>query len=327
MNPAWLPSRKGGGQNLYRGGLIAAPGPFLKRSLKQLNSLLSRSISRIIAEASFPIFRRFLSLLLVLGTLSPLYGETGTFSEVHIHLSWSAVQGNRGYVVQLQDESQTRLLQETKVKSESVDLIVKPGQYFIRISALNKFGKSSAWTPWKSFSVTGKTENQTLDAVEKEEESIERETEFSFFSPAHFVPGLTRMSHGSPLAGSLFAGLFVASTAYGISEGQRATAIAHEPMNDPVLLSLLLYQQDLPVLLFFRQERESRRLRYEQFRRNQQIAFGVAALIYGAQYLDAVLFTLPDETGEKTALFTGGHPDGSIRMGLRFSVNWSGGEP
>lgn len=214
----------------------------------------------------------------------------------------------------------TGKVEQKTTTTERLSLSLVPGTYEIRLAALNKFRKPSAWSSWKSVEITGKTAQQDLDTSE---ESTEQEEESSngdpfHFSPTVFVPGLVRYQNDSWAMGSLWIGGMVGFTGLAISEGQVADRIAHDTWNDPGFLALALYNEPLLTLFMARQRRLDQKERYNKHVRNQIYAGSAAFLLYGFQVLDATIQL--NSNHQPVSLFTGLDSSGSLQAGFRFSV-------
>ncbi|TAL35340.1 MAG: hypothetical protein EPN93_10640 [Spirochaetes bacterium] len=69
-----------------------------------------------------------------------------------LKLEWNGVPGAKKYSVQIQDQSGKTLFDGT-VNESAVERAFDPGQYRMRIGAINKFNKIAGWSDWQDVSV------------------------------------------------------------------------------------------------------------------------------------------------------------------------------
>lgn len=269
-----------------------------------LNSRLKPSKTMITSEDRIDVFMilKIAALLLFLPTAS-LLGQA--FSSVEIQLSWGSVKGARGYAIEIVQEpnGNPRLI---KTKVSQVRFELTPGNYKFRLAALNKFGKPAVWTDFRNLEVSGEERVQKMENIEKKEEkteTVEKEitsSPSSLFYASNFVPGLARINENDP-TGILYPALITAAAAYGGSEYAAAARLSNDTWNDPIFLSLMLYDQSLPVLLYARQLRESHKAEFYRHRANQNAAWGFIAFVYIFHYVDSAFILTREADSPSTS--------------------------
>lgn len=90
------------------------------------------------------------ALCIVMPGLTVAFAEDK--AEKPLRIRWETVEGIIKFTVQMKDEAGTVVLDKT-VDTNSIDFILPPGKYQIRIGAINKFEKLSFWTDWDTIEI------------------------------------------------------------------------------------------------------------------------------------------------------------------------------
>ncbi len=224
------------------------------------------------------------ALTIVLFSFPSLFGhlQAESFKTVELQISWSAVAQASGYAVAIQSMDGT-FTDQKKVKENRITLQLPPGEFQLRLASLNKFGKPSAWSTWKSLTVTGESRVQTVENLEKEEKAPEP-IDFSWTSWT--IPGLPDSINddGDPINSILWISPFVIGGAYIFSEKQGGDNLARDPLNDPVTLTLAFYNQPLPLLFYLQEQREQQSVSYDKHTMHQQLMGGVLIAIWASHF-------------------------------------------
>lgn len=69
-----------------------------------------------------------------------------------LNLSWKNVPGARGYIVQIRDVGGKKVL-DRKTQASEIEFRLPPGDYTVRMAAVNKFNKPSAWSEWQDIRI------------------------------------------------------------------------------------------------------------------------------------------------------------------------------
>ncbi len=107
-----------------------------------------------------PALAAALALALVLAASAP-----GAFAEpAPVRLEWTVVEGARSYLVEIRVAGASAMVYSASVAEPWAAAPLAPGDYEIRVSALNVFGKAVAVGEWTAFSVraTARLEEATL---------------------------------------------------------------------------------------------------------------------------------------------------------------------
>ena len=67
-------------------------------------------------------------------------------------IRWESIEGIIRYTVQIRDSSGTMVI-DTNVDESFIELGLPPGNYSLRIAAINKFEKLSFWTEWREIRI------------------------------------------------------------------------------------------------------------------------------------------------------------------------------
>ncbi len=237
-------------------------------------------------------YTKIIAFILILLNSLPSKAEEqpSKFESVIAGFTWSPVAGNSGYILQIRNSSQV-LIHEIKVPAETLKVELPPGDYTVRLAALNRFKKPAVWTPWNSFTLTGYVKEQPVSAGKEEmpaEPAEKTDRSLSFFKWSHFIPGATRIRNGQYITGGLWSVPFAAAAYSGYKEKQFGDLQAKDPFNNPVYLSIITASQPESFLLAGMIQRNSNRADYNRHQQNQRnIAWGALAL-YLIQYGDAV---------------------------------------
>ena len=109
--------------------------------------------------------RRFVALLLASLALSLSSPYSRAFAEgAGVRLEWTAVEGARSYLVEIRASGAAGLVLSATAVEPGIEAPLVPGDYEIRVSALNVFGKAVAVGEWTAFSVraTARLEEPSL---------------------------------------------------------------------------------------------------------------------------------------------------------------------
>jgi hypothetical protein len=255
---------------------------------------------------------RLLAAIITAGLLLPgsAYAGDETFQTVEVNLDWEDVPGNYGYVLQIQS-LEGEPVKEIQIQVSAVTVQLSPGDYQVRLAALNKFRRPSIWTPWKEFNISGEEKTQSIQAEEKPETPGPLDYE-------NFIPGMKRIQRGLStgsmydyaIGGGWIAGT-VGSLLYFQSERAAGTSIARDSLNDPEFLGMALYGADFNAMLFASIRRGDERTAYRRHQSNQKMALGLFSILYVAQYVDAVLLGGTEQPVEGANL-KGWHADLSL---------------
>ncbi|HOT43683.1 MAG TPA: hypothetical protein PLM53_04450 [Spirochaetota bacterium] len=103
------------------------------------------------ADIFFP-YRIIITALLIVAASSTLLAQEKEKKEKAIRIKWAAVEGVIKYMVQMKNAEDTIVLDRT-VTTNFIDFVLPPGNYRIRIGAINKFEKVSFWTEWENVEI------------------------------------------------------------------------------------------------------------------------------------------------------------------------------
>ncbi len=121
-----------------------------------------------------------------------------------LHLEWTEVEGAKNYEIQIRTEQGETVFSKVTDKNR-IELDLKPGEYYHRVGVVNKFGKVSAWTPWKPYKVVSTAKpavrNITAGEVNAEKgtqtlivegENIDDKTDIKITNNQENIPVITR---------------------------------------------------------------------------------------------------------------------------------------
>ncbi|HRS75600.1 MAG TPA: hypothetical protein P5203_00060 [Spirochaetota bacterium] len=103
------------------------------------------------ADIFFP-YRIIITALLIVAASSTLLAQEKEKKEKAIRIKWAAVEGVIKYMVQMKNAEDAIVLDRT-VTTNFIDFVLPPGNYRIRIGAINKFEKVSFWTEWENVEI------------------------------------------------------------------------------------------------------------------------------------------------------------------------------
>lgn len=218
--------------------------------------------------------------------------SAGTLTaEEALSLEWDVVPESRGYVVQLRriGESDAK---DFRVNENRLRTNLPTGEYDARVAGLNKFGKPGQFSEWVRIKLDRQTNQAPLNLSKPAaiQPASDRPLPSSGLLWHAFVPGLRQIERGQ-WRGAVFAGslLFLGAAAY--KERELGSRLADSYWNNPVFLLPVMASTSGPVVggLYLRRAEEKRR--YETHQRNQRYLIGAAALLYGIQTADALLWT------------------------------------
>jgi hypothetical protein len=202
-------------------------------------------------------------------------------------IRWKEVSGNKGYVVKIKsDYFQKDLATETN----SANLSLKPGKYFIQVAAKNRFGKPGKFSDSKEIMIH-KDSNKEIDlAQDKSIEQISPETMVGFSNYQSWIPGYIQYKKENWMDASLY-WIAMPSLAYiGYSEKLRGDRIASDVWNDPVNLYFLLQNRSPLEVFYFRDRRETEKLKYDTAQINQKYIGAGLFLFYAIHWADLYFF-------------------------------------
>lgn len=224
-------------------------------------------------------------------------------------ISWSAVPGASGYAVEWTGSDGRVVMQ--KSSTSEVELSLEAGEYRIRVSALNRFGKPAGWSEWKSFRVEDAAQKQSLD-LNRSEEPVKKENVSQTAVPPLWkrsVPGWVQIERRQ-WRGWAYPSALGLLAVYAWDQKRRGDLIASDALNDPDLimpLSISSYAT-LGNALWIR--RSQQRELYDAHQRNQRLA-GMAAIgVIALHWIDISFFE-----DDRSAVIV---QDGTISFRMRF---------
>jgi hypothetical protein len=90
------------------------------------------------------------TLALIASALSLSAQGTGATER---RIQWKAVEGSKSYLMEIRDPGSDDIILSRSVNGTSADVSLKPGDYEVRITALNKFLKPAGKSSWTKLSV------------------------------------------------------------------------------------------------------------------------------------------------------------------------------
>lgn len=222
-------------------------------------------------------------------------------------IEWRPVGGASGYLVQIRNDEAT-LVRETELAQPRFETRLPPGEYSLRVAALNVFGRPSSFTDWYKFRVLSIEEERRL--AEGESASQDADEDDAGASDAGqrgisvrskepppplvdwswpaFVPGYAQWRRDQVWRSAAWWTLFAGVAGYGWSEMQAGNDLADQAGAQLPLFPLLAQSGQSGGLLLLLTERSNLRAQYDRAQNNQRLA-GVAFLaLYALQVYDAV---------------------------------------
>ena len=251
--------------------------------------------------------RRVICSALLLFLSSVMFAEKTEKRSMSIR--WSGVPGASGYAVEWTG-SDGRVVQQ-KSATSVVELSLEAGEYCIRVSALNRFGKPAGWSDWKTFRVEDAAQKQSLD-LNRPEEPAKKEPVSQTTAPPLWkrsVPGWVQIER-QQWRGWAYPSALGLLAVYAWDQKRRGDLIASDALNDPDLimpLSISSYAA-LGNALWIR--RSQQRELYDAHQRNQRLA-GMAAIgVVALHWIDISFFE-----DDRSAVIV---QDGTISFRMRF---------
>ena len=85
-------------------------------------------------------------------------------------LEWEPVALAKGYVVQIRTSDND--IKEVRVSENRMEQSLNPGEYQVRLAALNKFGKPGAFTDWITVKIRSRAEEAAATLTQQEDSSV-----------------------------------------------------------------------------------------------------------------------------------------------------------
>lgn len=201
------------------------------------------------------------------GLLNNLKNNLTTgYEDVYIFdIQWPEIAGNSGYAVQIRDSKNTLILEKT-VEINKLEFSIPLGVYYIRVSALNKFGKPSNWSSWDPFT------------VDKESARLKYNPWKTF---RKYTPCLGLFDKKHPVAAGGCMAWFAALSYAGTTEMQNGNRLARDTYNDPAFLTFMSFYQPVSLSYILLEDRAKEKIEYEKHQKNQTMIGGMALLSYG----------------------------------------------
>ncbi len=206
-----------------------------------------------------------------------------------IKIEWKSVKGNHGYKIQILDAS-TKDTREEMNSEESISLEVPPGDYSIRVSALNKFKKPSNWSDWKKITIQDSEGVQKISMnpdVPAEETKIVKPEAHPW---KKWIPGLYTYST-NPSKLYVYAGLFSGLAYYVYWNKKQGDLLAEKNSNQELFLSTAAIISPNQLGPFSYWQRNLDREEYDTFQSRQRMG-GYAILgLYAISLVDSFYFS------------------------------------
>ncbi len=228
-------------------------------------------------------------------------------AEQKMTLEWEPVALAKGYVVQIRTSDND--IKEVRVSENRMEQSLNPGEYQVRLAALNKFGKPGAFTDWITVKIRSRDAGVVrLSRDEKSTDpdrgkpappqtvqpggSEEGRRHVSVW-PGALIPGYIQIRGDHPYRGL---GEITALSAIAIAfytERRAGDKISSDPFNKPVVLFPLTWSLPASVGSYFYLRRENEKHRYRLHQDNQRGLAALGLLVYAGQCVDAVFFSSP----------------------------------
>jgi hypothetical protein len=202
-----------------------------------------------------------------------------------IRIDWKSVKGNLGYKIQILDAT-SQSIREEIISEESISLEIPPGNYSIRVSALNKFKKPSNWSDWKKITIQDSLGVQKIsmnpDAQSEEPTVVVPETQ----TWKKWVPGLYTNSTNSPKM-YLYAGVFSSMFYYVYWNKKQGDFLAEKLSNQESFLTVSAWISPNQLAPYSYWQRNQDREEYDGFQSRQRMG-GYAILgLYTLSLVDS----------------------------------------
>ena len=132
-------------------------------------------------------------------------------TKVSIRIKWNEVRNAVRYRALIRDSS-GKLIIDRNTDSNSIELDINPGEYGMRIGAVNKFSKIGSWSDWAAFSVKAPEKPVEEPEPEEPEEKEKPEKIFTTFkigagaSYFYLLPKFNENLNNSYMSGNLLLG-------------------------------------------------------------------------------------------------------------------------